>query len=57
MGAPYCASPISAGGLNLLLNFQKGGLDKTSTSREKGCWKRGNNFFSMRAAIFPKNIN
>ena len=35
-----CTPPFSAGGLNLLPNFQKGELDRTSTLRG-GCWKRG----------------
>ena len=37
-------TPPSTGGLNLQLNFQEGGLDRTSTFRE-GCWERGGDFF------------
>ena len=36
--------PLSAGGLSLQPNFQKGGLDRTSSFRG-GWWERGGDFF------------
>ena len=37
---PFCRDGgDGGGGLNLLPNFEKGGLDRTSTLRG-GCWKR-----------------
>ena len=47
--------PISAGGLNLLPNFQKGGgLDRTSVFRGD-CWERGGDFFQGGFNFSTKN--
>ena len=41
----HSVHPLSTGGLNLLQNFQNGGLTG-SPILEGSCWKRGGTFFS-----------
>ena len=42
---PFCR------GLSLQPNFQKGGVDRTSTL-EEGCWERGSDFFQWGGCNF-----
>ena len=52
----HSVHPLSAGGLNLLSNFEKGGLDRTSALRGVFLEKREVTFF-RGVAIFTKKIN
>ena len=51
----YSVHPISAGGVNLLSNFEKGGLDRTSTLRRSLLEKREVTFFRGGCNFYKKN--
>ena len=50
-----CISPLSAGGLNLLLNFQKGGPWQDLNFESGVAGKEGGNFFQGELQFYKKN--
>ena len=49
-----CIPPLSAGGLNLLPNFQKGGLTGPQLL-DGGWWERGGDFFHGECNFYVKD--